>query len=541
MPSSSARSNGSPRRVNSFGRRSWTNGSSQTSKPCARCSRKLQLPLTVAQRREVAVVGPVEELPARRLLLLALEVRQQVVAVEVDLVVAAHGRVAREQLLLDVGLADRGQQRRQHVLVREHVVVDRARLDHARPSDQGRNPVAAFPLGVLLAAERRRAAVRPAHHLGAVVGRVHHDGVVGDAELVELVEQLPDHAVVLDHAIGIDADAGDALGRGLEVGPDVHPGGVPPQEERLARGVRPLDEVERALGHLHVDRLHPLLGQRAGVLDRLRAVRIGDRLDHAARAEPLLEGRVLRIVGILRLLLGVQVVEVAEELVEAVIGRHVLVEVAEVVLAVLAGHVAVALEQPGDRRVLLLEAEIGARQPDLGETGAHRRLAGDERRPPGGAALLPVPVGEQGALARDPVDVRRPVAHHAEVVGADVVPADVVAPDHQDVGLLLLLRRKRRRGQRQHRHRSDQQGLFQIRHLVLPSLFSRYTVLTLEPPEAAGPFRLRGSITVGVGLGACPGHGPSRRVHDDHSGMMIMSVSAVVRRLWSGPRSGRAR
>ena len=147
MPSSSARSNGSPRRVNSFGRRSWTNGSSQTSKPCARCSRKLQLPLTVAQRREVAVVGPVEELLARRLLLLALEVRQQVVAVEVDLVVAAHGRVAREQLLLDVGLAGRGQQRRQHVLVREHVVVDRARLDHARPSDQGRHPVAAFPVG----------------------------------------------------------------------------------------------------------------------------------------------------------------------------------------------------------------------------------------------------------------------------------------------------------------------------------------------------------------------------------------------------------
>jgi hypothetical protein len=34
--------------------------------------------------------------------------------------------------------------------------------------------------------------------------------------------------------------------------------------------------------------------------------------------------------------------------------------------------------------------------------------------------------------------------------------------------------------------------------------------------------------------------GPSRRIHDDHFGMMIMSVSAVVRRLSSGPRSGRA-
>ena len=63
-----------------------------------------------------------------------------------------------------------------------------------------------------------------------------------------------------------------------------------------------------------------LRGQRAGVLDL--AVRRVD-LEHAARAELLAELRVLRIVGILRLLLGVEVVEVAEELVEAVVvGRN---------------------------------------------------------------------------------------------------------------------------------------------------------------------------------------------------------------------------
>jgi hypothetical protein len=56
-------------------------------------------------------------------------------------------------------------------------------------------------------------------------------------------------------------------------------------------------------------------------------------VDHAARPEPLLvlwEVLLGRVVRKLRLLLGVQVVEVAEELVEAVRGGQVLVQVAEV-------------------------------------------------------------------------------------------------------------------------------------------------------------------------------------------------------------------
>ena len=48
----------------------------------------------------------------------------------------------------------------------------------------------------------------------------------------------------------------------------------------------------------------------------------------------------VRVVELLGLLFGVEVVQVAEELVEAVHGRQVLVLVAEVVLAELAGGVA---------------------------------------------------------------------------------------------------------------------------------------------------------------------------------------------------------
>ena len=95
-----------------------------------------------------------------------------------------------------------------HVFVRTDVVDDRAGLDHAGPANDRGDAVAAFPVGVLLAAEHRRAAVGPAHRLRAVVGGVHDDGVVVDAKLIELREQLANHAVVLDHAVGIDAEAG---------------------------------------------------------------------------------------------------------------------------------------------------------------------------------------------------------------------------------------------------------------------------------------------------------------------------------------------
>src|SRR5207253_2779362 len=69
--------------------------------------------------------------------------------------------------------------------------------------------------------------------LGTVVGGIHDDGVVLKTEFLELVEQQADVAVMLDHPVGIDAEAGLALAFRLQAGPDVHAGRVPPQEERL--------------------------------------------------------------------------------------------------------------------------------------------------------------------------------------------------------------------------------------------------------------------------------------------------------------------
>jgi hypothetical protein len=94
-----------------------------------------------------------------------------------------------------------------------------------------------------------------------------------------------------------------------------------------------------------VDRLHSLPGQRASVLDRLTAHSPPTRLlggvipivrpapQHTARSERFPERSRARIGVPLRILLGIEVVEIATELVESMYRRQIFVAVAEVVLS----------------------------------------------------------------------------------------------------------------------------------------------------------------------------------------------------------------
>ena len=229
---------------------------------------------------------------------------------------------------------------------------------------------------------------------------------------------------------------------------DVDGRGVEPAEERLVALADPIQPVERLVEHLRVEGLHALAGQRPGVFDLLPAdapeLRIrgrivlvgGPAVQHAPRSEGLLVLGIFlaRVVELLRLFFGVQVVQVAEPLVEAVDRRQELVAITEVVLAELRGGVADGLQHFGQRRVALLDAALRARDADRRHAGADRQLAHDECRAAGGAARLAVVVGEQHAVARDAVDVGR-VSHQAVGVGTHVPDADVVAPDDEDVGL----------------------------------------------------------------------------------------------------------
>ena len=178
---------------------------------------------------------------------------------------------------------------------------------------------------------------------------------------------------MLEHAVGINAKAGFALPLGREMRPDVHAGGVPPEEERLVRLLRIRHETQRLFGELIVHRFHPFFRQRAGALDLLGAIRVGPAMDHAAGVVFLDQRRVLEIVGVLRFLLGIQVIERSEKLAEAVRGGQVFVAVAEMVLAELAGHVALRLEQFGNRHIARLQTFLRARQTDLEHAGAEAR------------------------------------------------------------------------------------------------------------------------------------------------------------------------
>src|SRR6516165_2702307 len=121
----------------------------------------MDLPLPVADCHQVAFVTPVKESWTRTLLHLALEERNKVEPVEMDLEALGARLMAFLYLLDNIRLARRCQQGRQHVLVREDLVIYRARLDDARPPDRAWHTPTTLPVGVLFAAKWRRAAVRP--------------------------------------------------------------------------------------------------------------------------------------------------------------------------------------------------------------------------------------------------------------------------------------------------------------------------------------------------------------------------------------------
>ena len=106
----------------------------------------------------------------------------------------------------------------------------------------------------------------------------------------------------------------------------MHARGVHPRAERLLCLGLPPDEVDRCNGRFIVDGLHPPLGQRPGILD----LAVSRRFDDVASLQKFLV--VLRPVRRFRFLICVEVVKVAEEHVEAVVGRQVFVAVTQMVV-----------------------------------------------------------------------------------------------------------------------------------------------------------------------------------------------------------------
>ena len=96
------------------------------------------------------------------------------------------------------------------------------------------------------------------------------------------------------------------------------------------------------------------------------------------------------------------------------------------------------MQEFGERRGAGPQIGRAAGQLRRDHAGAQRIHAGEEGVAPGGAALHGDIVHEDRALLADAVDVGRFADHQAAVVDARLHPADVVAHDEQDVGLVLL-------------------------------------------------------------------------------------------------------
>src|SRR5277367_1347440 len=139
------------------------------------------------------------------------------------------------------------------------------------PAHHRRYAIATLPVAVLLAAELRRATVRPCECLGAIVCRVDDDRIVGDPKIIEFLKELTHLAVMLYHAVRVDTETGLPLGLGFQSGPDMHAAWIEPREEWLILFLRSVDEVDRCFEKLLVHCLHSLFVEGARVFTILLA------------------------------------------------------------------------------------------------------------------------------------------------------------------------------------------------------------------------------------------------------------------------------
>src|SRR5215475_1286295 len=102
---------------------------------------------------------------------------------------------ALEQLIGDVRVASRGHERGQPIEAGENSVLDGARPDLPWPADNRRHAEAPLADGALGVLERRHAAIRPREHFRAVVRGENDDGVVGLADVVEMLQQRADAVI----------------------------------------------------------------------------------------------------------------------------------------------------------------------------------------------------------------------------------------------------------------------------------------------------------------------------------------------------------
>ena len=202
---------------------------------------------------------------------------------------------ARLEFLFHIWATRSCKERGHPIFMRHDFVDDLPFLDLARPADHCRNAEATFPVCILLTPERRNRSVGPCVVVRAVVCGIHHDGVVSDAQFIEVIEQFTDHHVVANHSVVVKTLTGETTLIVRGVGKEVHSRGVVPDKEWLTLINSTGHEIEGGQLKLAINGLHSLTRQCA----RIDNVTVRKAVNNATWREELYEQFiVVWIVGI---------------------------------------------------------------------------------------------------------------------------------------------------------------------------------------------------------------------------------------------------
>ncbi len=221
-----------------------------------------ELEIVEADRAELRSSEVEDFVPRRRSL-----TKQQVhliVPVQMVLVRPAFQCRAFQELLPYIRVSCSGGERRQPIEAGEYPVLDRTRLDLARPADDARHPKATLENSALGRLEWGHATVRPSEDFRAVVGGEDDDRVVGFANVLQVFQQSADTVIQLRHSGLFQAIVVSRVHHRLILWRDeregVHARGVMPDEERFAVLLGLIHEGIALLDEHFVERLHVVLG-----------------------------------------------------------------------------------------------------------------------------------------------------------------------------------------------------------------------------------------------------------------------------------------
>ena len=139
-----------------------------------------------------------------------------------------------------------------------------------------------------------------------------------------------------------------------------------------------------------------------------------------------------------RLFFRIEVIKIAKELVESMIGGPHMVEIAQMVLTEMSCSITLFLQQCGDRYDLFTHPDRCARYAYFGQAGAVNALPGNEGRASCCTGLFAIRVCKHHAFFCNTVNVGCLVTHQSVRITTEIGYSNVITPDDKNIRLFLF-------------------------------------------------------------------------------------------------------